>query len=385
METESQASFSIGKETGELVVMETIRMDDMDFFEMVNHFFNHEREVIQNPLAPERGAAPEALPQALAPKEVAHPAPDQKEREREAVRALSGNDRNLVQCREGDNVLRSGDLRGDGYRNPPQMDREYKGDPNLLKLVIREYRPNERWAARGQYRPWPGGGAPLDVGFFAGNENADPADMGAAEQHQNIARREWDELRLSREWISVENHFARCDRKIDAIFEKARSMYRDGHLALDIEDESDIKRGLDAYFSGIPPLAAFVANTIVSSPLWVVAVLPTPWRLPDYCTRSSTDVLPAVVGTTQPGRVSIQKEKGQKLGKNDEVHPNRPIKNKRRAKRQWRAKRMRNGHEEKEGSLEKKQLSSFPSLPGPKACSPFWQIRIGASCYATSL
>lgn len=24
----------------------------MDFFEMVNHFFNREREVIQNPLAP---------------------------------------------------------------------------------------------------------------------------------------------------------------------------------------------------------------------------------------------------------------------------------------------------------------------------------------------
>ncbi|KAI3750082.1 hypothetical protein L2E82_20707 [Cichorium intybus] len=41
--------------------------------------------------------------------------------ERAAVRALSGNDGNLVQCREGDNVLRSGDLRGDGYGNPPQM------------------------------------------------------------------------------------------------------------------------------------------------------------------------------------------------------------------------------------------------------------------------
>ena len=52
----------------------------MDFFYMVNHFFNREREVIQNPLAPERGAAPEALPQAPAPTEVAHPAPDQKER-----------------------------------------------------------------------------------------------------------------------------------------------------------------------------------------------------------------------------------------------------------------------------------------------------------------
>lgn len=43
--------------------------------------FNRERKVIQNPLAPERGAAPEALPQAPAPTEVAHP----------AVRALYGN------------------------------------------------------------------------------------------------------------------------------------------------------------------------------------------------------------------------------------------------------------------------------------------------------
>nr|GFA03001.1 ribonuclease H-like domain-containing protein [Tanacetum cinerariifolium] len=95
------------------------------------------------------------------------------------------------------------------------------------------------------------GRSPFRRGFFAGNENADPADMGVAEQHQNIARREWDELCSSQEWILVENHFARCDRKINAIFEKARSMYRDGHLALDIEDESDIKRGLDAYFSNL--------------------------------------------------------------------------------------------------------------------------------------
>uniref|UniRef100_A0A3Q7J807 NADH-quinone oxidoreductase subunit D domain-containing protein n=1 Tax=Solanum lycopersicum TaxID=4081 RepID=A0A3Q7J807_SOLLC len=39
-----------------------------------------------------------------------------------AVRALSGNDRNIVQCREGDNVLRSGDLHKDGYENSPQME-----------------------------------------------------------------------------------------------------------------------------------------------------------------------------------------------------------------------------------------------------------------------
>ena len=62
METESQASFSIGKETGELAVMETIRMDDMDLFEMVNHSFNREREVIQNPLAPEPVEVPHADP-----------------------------------------------------------------------------------------------------------------------------------------------------------------------------------------------------------------------------------------------------------------------------------------------------------------------------------
>nr|GEY56485.1 cytochrome c biogenesis FN, mitochondrial [Tanacetum cinerariifolium] len=96
-----------------------------------------------------------------------------------------------------------------------------------------------------------GGRSPLTRGVLRGNENADPADMGATEQHQTIARREWDELRSSRDWISVENHFARYDRKIEAIFEKARSMYRDGQLALDIEDKSDIKRGLDAYFSNL--------------------------------------------------------------------------------------------------------------------------------------
>ncbi|KAK4363269.1 hypothetical protein RND71_018510 [Anisodus tanguticus] len=58
------------------------------------------------------------------------------------IRALFGNNENIVQCREGDNVLRSGYLPGDGYGNPPQMGREYKGDLYLLRLLIREYRPN---------------------------------------------------------------------------------------------------------------------------------------------------------------------------------------------------------------------------------------------------
>ena len=96
-----------------------------------------------------------------------------------------------------------------------------------------------------------GGSAPFDVGFFVSNENADPADMGAAETPQDRARREWDELRSSREYRAVESHFDRCDRRIGAIGEKAIAMYRDGRLALDIKDESDIQRGLNAYFSDL--------------------------------------------------------------------------------------------------------------------------------------
>ncbi|KAL0293648.1 UNVERIFIED_CONTAM: NADH-ubiquinone oxidoreductase chain 2 [Sesamum calycinum] len=69
------------------------------------------------------------------------------------------------------------------------------------------------------------------------------------------------------------------------------------------------------------------------------------------------------------------------LGKNGEVHPNRPMKNKRRAKRQLRAKRMRNGHGEKE--VEEKQPSSFPSLPGPKAVQSFLAKSRIWGCYAT--
>jgi len=107
---------------------------------MEHPFFNREREVIQNPLAPEQGAAPEALPQAPAPTEVAHPAPDQKERA-----ALRRDIHTLIReqlhehCEKGKAVYfpemteiyssaakaimsyRSGDLRGDGYGNPPQM------------------------------------------------------------------------------------------------------------------------------------------------------------------------------------------------------------------------------------------------------------------------
>lgn len=43
-------------------MIHVFRMDDMDFFEMVNYFFNREREVIQNPLAPEPAEVPHADP-----------------------------------------------------------------------------------------------------------------------------------------------------------------------------------------------------------------------------------------------------------------------------------------------------------------------------------
>lgn len=97
-----------------------------------------------------------------------------------------------------------------------------------------------------------GGGAPFDVELFGANENAaDPVDMGAAEPHRARAKREWDELRSSREWKAVERHFALCDLRIFQICEKARSMYRERRLPLHIREESDIFRGLDAYFADL--------------------------------------------------------------------------------------------------------------------------------------
>ncbi|KAK4374007.1 hypothetical protein RND71_004684 [Anisodus tanguticus] len=63
------------------------------------------------------------------------------------VACFSPNDGNIVQCREGDNVLRSGDLRGDGYGNPPQMGGEYKGDLTLC-LNETECRKLISWVKR---------------------------------------------------------------------------------------------------------------------------------------------------------------------------------------------------------------------------------------------
>ncbi|KAJ6741231.1 hypothetical protein OIU79_001197 [Salix purpurea] len=86
---------------------------------------------------------------------------------------------------------------------------------------------------------------------------------------------------------------------------------------------------------------------------------------------------PPVVGTTRAG------PRFRKLGKNGEVHLNRPMKNKRRTKRQWRAKRMRNGHGEKEVWGRSSRAHSLRFL-GPKQCSLSWSNQgFGASCYAT--
>lgn len=136
----------------------------MDLFEMVNPFFNREREVIQNPRAPERGAAPEALPQAPAPTEVAHPAPDQKERAalRRDIHTLireqlhehceKGKGRLSVHFPEITEIYSSAakaimsyDLEISAETDTETLRRwveNIRGDPNLLKPLIREYRPN---------------------------------------------------------------------------------------------------------------------------------------------------------------------------------------------------------------------------------------------------
>lgn len=136
------------------------------------------------------------------------------------------------------------------------------------------------WATAGG-----GGGAPFDVGLFVANENADPADMGAAEPHQNRARREWDELRSSREWRSVEKHFVRCDRRIGAIFEKARAMYRDGRLALDIEDES-FSSAVNAIISEAQAVARLTSQIASSPPRKKNQRSQVPWASSEVSSQS---------------------------------------------------------------------------------------------------
>uniref|UniRef100_A0A6N2L9J8 Uncharacterized protein n=1 Tax=Salix viminalis TaxID=40686 RepID=A0A6N2L9J8_SALVM len=119
--------------------------------------------------------------------------------------------------------------------------------------------------------------------------------------------------------------------------------------------------------------------TTRDEPSLALGVIGLPVTARDRILRCS----PPVVGTTRAGP-RFRKVKGQKvLGKNGEVHLNRPMKNKRRTKRQWRAKRMRNGHGEKEVWGRSSRAHSLRFL-GPKQCSLSWSNQgFGASCYAT--
>lgn len=124
------------------------RMDDMDFFEMVNHFFNREREVIQNPLASE-------------PVEVPHADPHQEQREalRSAIHTLileqvrehceKGKGRLSVHFPEmaeiyssvAENIM-SRDLEISAEMDTETLRgwvEEIKENPNLLKSRIREH------------------------------------------------------------------------------------------------------------------------------------------------------------------------------------------------------------------------------------------------------
>ncbi|KAI3772884.1 hypothetical protein L6452_04078 [Arctium lappa] len=121
-------------------------------------------------------------------------------------------------------------------------------------------------------------------------------------------------------------------------------------------------------YAGIPPLAGFCSKFY----LFFAALGCGAYFL------APVGVVTSVIGRWAAGRLP-------RLGKNGEVHPNRPMKNKRRAKRQWRAKRMRNGHGEKEVWRRSSRAHSLRFL-GPKQCSLSWPNQgFGASCYATSL
>lgn len=61
-------------------------------------------------------------------------------------------------------------------------------------------------------------------------------------------KKEWEDTLSSKEWKSTERHFDLCDRKIKTIREEVLSLYKKGALELEIDDEADIGRGLDAHF-----------------------------------------------------------------------------------------------------------------------------------------
>ena len=68
-------------------------------------------------------------------------------------------------------------------------------------------------------------------------------------------RKQWQDLLSSKEWRLTERHFNLCESRISAIVTKTLSLYKDkdkeGHLNLNIKEEADIARGIDAYFADL--------------------------------------------------------------------------------------------------------------------------------------
>ncbi|RYQ95164.1 hypothetical protein Ahy_B08g090220 [Arachis hypogaea] len=66
-------------------------------------------------------------------------------------------------------------------------------------------------------------------------------------------RKQWQDLLSSKEWRLTERHFNLCKSRISAIVTKTLSLYKDkeGHLNLNIKEEADIARGIDAYFADL--------------------------------------------------------------------------------------------------------------------------------------
>ncbi|KAH0969373.1 hypothetical protein GBA52_028743 [Prunus armeniaca] len=109
-------------------------------------------------------------------------------------------------------------------------------------------------------------------------------------------------------------------------------------------------------------------------------------RTPSYCARSYTEVLPAGCwNDASRAGPRFRKMKGQKLVKNGEVHPNRPMKNKEESE----APMAREAHAErarrKKSVEEKKQpeLIPFASWAQSSASLSWPNQGFGASCYAT--
>ena len=53
-------------------------------------------------------------------------------------------------------------------------------------------------------------------------------------------RKQWQDLLSSKEWRLTERHFNLCESRIGAILTRTLSLYKEGHLNLNIKEEADI-------------------------------------------------------------------------------------------------------------------------------------------------